>query len=65
MRNVFENFYNLSLEVKNQKTLNESLTKFITGEIISDFKCENCEKKVDVEKKIFLKELPNVLIVHL
>ncbi|EGR27434.1 hypothetical protein IMG5_196170 [Ichthyophthirius multifiliis] len=65
LSNVFETFYSLSVEVKNQKTLNESLNKFIAGETISDYKCEKCEKKVDVVKKIFLKDLPNVLIVHL
>ena len=48
MKNKYETFYDLSVEVKNLKTLNESLNKFITGEIISEFKCENCEKKVDV-----------------
>ena len=32
-----EDFYNLSLEVKNQKTLYESLKKYVSGEIISDY----------------------------
>ncbi|EGR29725.1 ubiquitin carboxyl-terminal hydrolase family protein, putative, partial [Ichthyophthirius multifiliis] len=61
----FEKFFNLSLEVKNMKNLNESLDKFILGETISDFQCENCQKKVDVIKNIHLSKLPNVLILHL
>lgn len=51
--------------MKNFKSLTESLDKFISGETIQDFKCEACEKKVDVRKRICLSELPNVLIVHL
>lgn len=65
MTNRFESFYNLSVEVKNFKSLTESLEKLIAGETISDFKCEACEKKVDVQKRDCLSELPNILIVHL
>ena len=37
----------------------------VTGEIIEDFKCNACDKKVEIEKKIAIKNLPNTLIVHL
>jgi ubiquitin carboxyl-terminal hydrolase 34 len=37
----------------------------IESSIINDFKCENCQKKVDVEKRQLIAEPPNVLIVHL
>lgn len=60
-----ENFYNLSLEVRNQKTVYDSLEKYITGETISDYMCEDCNKKVDTTKRCCLSNLPNVLIVHL
>jgi ubiquitin carboxyl-terminal hydrolase 34 len=52
LRKSIEDFYNLSLEVKNQKTLTESLNKFVSGEIISDYQCESCEQRVDLEKKL-------------
>jgi len=42
MRQRFEDFYNLSVEVKNQKSLYDGLKKFIAGEIISDFSCDAC-----------------------
>jgi ubiquitin carboxyl-terminal hydrolase 34 len=58
-------FYNLSLEVKNLKNMTEGIEKLITEDYISDFKCEACQKKCDVIKRTFLKECPNVLIVHL
>lgn len=37
----------------------------VTGEIIEDFMCNVCNKKVMIEKKIAIKDLPNTLIVHL
>ena len=65
VKNRFEDFYNLSLEVNNMKNVNDSLEKFISPEKIDDFKCETCNKKVQITKKNSLAELPNVLIIHL
>ena len=64
MRKSYEDFYNLSLGVKGNKNLTEALNKYITGDTISDFFCDKCQKKVDVVKRTCLHELPNVLIVH-
>ena len=60
-----ELFYNLSVEAKNMNSLKQSLDKFIQPETISDFLCDNCKKKCDISKKSLLKQLPNVLIIHL
>jgi ubiquitin carboxyl-terminal hydrolase 34 len=65
LRQNIEDFYNLSLEVKNQKTLYDGLEKFISGETISDFQCEGCNQRVTLEKKLTIEKLPNTLIVHL
>ena len=65
MREREDIFYNLSVEVKNLKTIYESFEKFITGETIEDYYCENCKKKNAITKRTCLSELPNVLIVHL
>ena len=43
--NKFEDFYNLSLEVKNINNLYDSLKKFIEPEKIEEFNCETCKKK--------------------
>lgn len=64
MRKSYEDFYNLSLGVKGNKNLSEALNKYITGDTISDFFCDKCQKKVEVVKRTCLHELPNVLIVH-
>lgn len=65
VRSNEELFYNLSLEVKNFENINDSFNKFIKMETISDYNCDNCKKKCDITKQCFLKELPNVLIIHL
>jgi ubiquitin carboxyl-terminal hydrolase 34 len=63
--NRLENFYNLTLEVKNIKNLYESLQKLISPEKIDQFNCEVCKKKVTITKRNSLAKLPNVLFVHL
>ena len=63
--NRFEDFYNLTLEVKNINNLNDSLQKLIIPEIIDDFKCSNCNQSVQIKKVTSLNKLPNVLVVHL
>jgi len=63
--NKFEDFYNLSLEVKNINNLNTSLEKLIESETIDDFKCDNCNKKVVIHKRTTLSKLPNILIIQL
>ena len=63
--NRFEDFYNLSLEVKNLYNLNDSLQKMISPEKIDDFKCSNCNQNVTISKRTSLCDLPNILVVHL
>ena len=63
--NRFEDFYNLTLEIKNMNNLNESLNKFIEPEIIENFECGTCKKNVNISKRTSLAKLPNVLFIHL
>jgi len=37
----------------------------VEGEVISDYECSGCNKKVDVSKRTLIAQTPNVLIVHL
>ena len=62
---TFEDYYTLSLEIKNQKTLYDALEKYIAGATVSDYYCQSCKKRGEVVKRILLSRLPNVLIVHL
>ena len=63
--NKFESFYDLSIEVKDVDNLMSSLEKLIQEEIVDDFKCSNCSKKVRIKKRITLAKLPNTLFLHL
>ena len=65
IKNRLEDYYNLSLTVRQIKSVYESLQKEVEGEIISDFKCDSCHKTVDLSKRTLIAETPNVLIVHL
>ena len=60
-----EPFLAVSLQVKNKKTIEESLASFVEGEILEGqnaYLCEQCNKKVTAVKRICLKKLPNHLI---
>jgi len=65
VKNRLEDFYNLSLTVKDIKGMHESLAKLVEGELISDYECSGCKQKVDVSKRTLIAQTPNVLIVHL
>ena len=60
-----DTFYNMSLEVKNMKTIHDSLEKYIAGEVIDDYACDNCKKRVSTTKRSCISQPPNVMIVHL
>jgi ubiquitin C-terminal hydrolase len=62
---VYEDYCTLSLEIKNQNTLEEALEKFISESAVSDYRCSHCEQKVDVARRTVISTLPNILIVHL
>ena len=64
-KNRAEDFYNLSLEVKGKKSIEESLQDMIKSDEISDYKCDGCQKRVTIQKRTLISETPNVLIVHL
>jgi len=62
---TYEDYYTLSLEIKNQRTLQDCLEKYISGANVSEYMCSSCKKKVDVVKRTLISTLPSVLIVHL
>ena len=60
-----ELFYNLSVTVKNLENLYETLGETIRVEEISDFRCDTCNQKVNINRRCSIDEFPNVLIFHL
>jgi ubiquitin carboxyl-terminal hydrolase 34 len=65
IRNRFEEFYNLSLTVKERKSVEESMKKNLEGEVISDYECPGCKKKVDITKRTLFSKTPNVFVIQL
>lgn len=58
------NFF-ISVDIARNKTIEAGLQEFIAGNIINDYMCETCDKKVDIESRNYIDQLPNVLILHL
>jgi len=52
------------LTVKDINSVYDSIAQQLQGEIISDFNCDGCGKKVDISKRSLISKCPNVLIVH-
>ena len=47
------------------KNVDDSFKKSIKPETINDYNCDECKQKVTITKRDLLKDLPNVLILHL
>jgi ubiquitin C-terminal hydrolase len=63
-----ESFFTFSVEVKNKRSLLESLELFVQGDMLegdNKYHCSTCNKKVDALKRCCIKSLPNNLIIHL
>ncbi|EIE24996.1 hypothetical protein COCSUDRAFT_46553 [Coccomyxa subellipsoidea C-169] len=63
-----EDFYQISLDVRGKKNLEESLDFYCQGELMegdNQYFCEQAGKKVDAVKRNCIKVLPHTLVIHL
>ncbi|EGC34643.1 hypothetical protein DICPUDRAFT_34644 [Dictyostelium purpureum] len=63
-----EPFLSLSMDVKNKRSLAESLASFIDEELLvgdNKYKCESCDGRVDAIKRTLIDRCPNTLILQL
>ncbi|EFA82122.1 hypothetical protein PPL_05027 [Heterostelium album PN500] len=60
-----EPFFSISLEVKNKRSVLESLDLFVQEESLKDYKCDSCNSKIEISKRCLIDKLPNTLILHL
>jgi len=63
-----EPFYALSLDVKGKRSIEESLDMYVQGEQLTgknQYKSEELGRKVDALRRVVIKKLPNLLILHL
>lgn len=65
---VNEAFITLPVQVKNKKSLYESLEAFKEGETLEGsnaYQCDHCESKVTAIRRVCIKYLPNTLFISL
>jgi ubiquitin carboxyl-terminal hydrolase 9/24 len=63
-----ENFLSIGINIRGKKCLEEALEGFVEGEILDGdnaYFCEICQKKVRTQKRLCIKQLPNILIIVL
>jgi len=63
-----ENFFMLSVDIKNKENLQEALELYIASDTLTgenQYYCQDCAKKSDAVKRCVIKDLPNTLIIHL
>ncbi len=65
MRERDEDYYTVSVTVKNKRNLEESLQEYVAGEILNEVNCDKCGKRVDMNKRTVLHELRQSIIFHL
>ena len=63
MKETPASFYCIDLEVKDLPDMQASLKKFISAEVLSDYKWDGVE--TETLKRTVISHLPNVLLVHL
>ncbi|KAL2752808.1 hypothetical protein ACRALDRAFT_1044844, partial [Sodiomyces alcalophilus JCM 7366] len=65
---VTEAFSAIQCDIKGKRSLVESLTDYVGGELLQGadkYKCGTCDRRVDAVKRSSLKEIPDHLIFHL
>ena len=65
VKNRIDDSYFLSLPIKGINSIQKSLEKSIEGDVISEYKCNGCNRNVDIKKRSLMATMPNVLIIHL
>lgn len=60
-----EPFHTVGVEVKHKDTILESFDLFVEGEMLDEYHCEPCDKKVRAIKRCCLQRLPEVLVIQL
>ena len=63
-----EPFFSLSLDVRNQRDIETSLSHMVEGEVLqgdNQYRCDQCKKKVDAVRRCCIGHCPNYLVVHL
>lgn len=67
-RETEEPFLTVTIEIKNKRSLEESLDLFVKGDILdgqNQYYCEQYDKKINAAKRCYFKKLPHTLVLTL
>jgi ubiquitin C-terminal hydrolase len=56
---------NISIEIKNKRTIEDALDQYVKGEIIEGYDCEKHNKKINIIKRNCIKKLSKNVIIHI
>jgi len=65
IKSSLEPHYVLQLDVKNHRSLHDACEAYVQGELLEDFKCEECNKQVKTRKRAALASMGSTLIINL
>jgi ubiquitin C-terminal hydrolase len=55
---------NISIDIKNKRTIEDALDLYVKGEIIEGYDCEKYNKKINIIKRNSIKKLSKNVIIH-
>jgi ubiquitin C-terminal hydrolase len=56
---------NISIEIKNKRTIEDALDQYVKGEIIEGYDCEKHGKKINILKRNSIKKLSKNVVIHI
>lgn len=63
-----EAFFAIPLDIKNKKNISEALDLYTSADILegdNKYLCEKFDKKIDVQRRAYLKKLSNTVVINL
>lgn len=63
-----EDFYAVTLDIKNKKTLQEALDLYIKPDVLegdNKYHCEQYDRKISAQRRTYLKDLSNTVVINL
>ena len=63
-----EDFYAITLDIKNKKTIQEALDLYIKPDILegdNKYHCEEHDAKISAQRRTYLKDLSNMVVINL
>jgi ubiquitin C-terminal hydrolase len=63
-----EDFYAITLDIKNKKSLQEALDLYVKPDILegdNKYHCEQHDRKISAQRRTYIKDLSNMVVINL